>query len=142
MFCNWLNELYSYNMSCPIKVNSNSIEHTVHNSCYWVLELLCGICLILKTLKLTLKCTFAHHLLFWLVSFTSPTLAHTVPSILHEHLDPSYNLDRVCFRSRMKVRLSDRDIPRMDNWWHRQMVGTLSPNVTHECSFDQWHRLL
>ena len=28
-------------MSCPIKVNSDTIELTVHTSCYWVLDLLC-----------------------------------------------------------------------------------------------------
>ena len=28
-------------MLCPIKVNSNTIELTVHTSCYWVLGLLC-----------------------------------------------------------------------------------------------------
>ena len=28
-------------MSCPIKVNSNTIELTVHSSCYCVLDLLC-----------------------------------------------------------------------------------------------------
>ena len=28
-------------MSCPIKINSNTIELTVHNSRYWVLDLLC-----------------------------------------------------------------------------------------------------
>ena len=30
-----------YTMSCPIKVNSNTIELTVHTSCYCVLDLLC-----------------------------------------------------------------------------------------------------
>ena len=34
-------------MSCPIKVNSNSIELTVHTSCYWVLDLLC-VCVTVK----------------------------------------------------------------------------------------------
>ena len=29
------------NMLCTIKVNSNTIELTVHTSCYWVLDLLC-----------------------------------------------------------------------------------------------------
>ena len=29
-------------MSCPIKVNSNTIERKVHTYCYWVLDLLCG----------------------------------------------------------------------------------------------------
>ena len=28
-------------MSCPIKVNSNTIELTVHTSCYCFLDLLC-----------------------------------------------------------------------------------------------------
>ena len=28
-------------MLCPIKLNSNTIELTVHASCYWVLDLLC-----------------------------------------------------------------------------------------------------
>ena len=28
-------------MSCPIKVHSNTIELTVHSSCYCVLDLLC-----------------------------------------------------------------------------------------------------
>ena len=28
-------------MSCPIKVNSTTIEPTVHTSCYCVLDLLC-----------------------------------------------------------------------------------------------------
>ena len=28
-------------MLCPIEVNSNTIELTVHTSCYWVLDLLC-----------------------------------------------------------------------------------------------------
>ena len=28
-------------MLCPIKVNSNTIELTVHTSCYCVLDLLC-----------------------------------------------------------------------------------------------------
>ena len=28
-------------MSCPIKVNGNTIELTVHTSCYCVLDLLC-----------------------------------------------------------------------------------------------------
>ena len=30
-------------MSCPIKGNSNTIELTVHTSCYCVLDLLCVI---------------------------------------------------------------------------------------------------
>ena len=30
-------------MSCPIKANSNTIELTVHASCYWVLDLICVI---------------------------------------------------------------------------------------------------
>ena len=28
-------------MSCPIKVNSNTLELSVHTSCYCVLDLLC-----------------------------------------------------------------------------------------------------
>ena len=28
-------------MSCPIKVNSNTIELTVHTSCYCILNLIC-----------------------------------------------------------------------------------------------------
>ena len=38
-----INEIvYDINtMSCPIKVNSNTIELTVHTSCYCVLDLLC-----------------------------------------------------------------------------------------------------
>ena len=28
-------------MSCPIKINSNTIELTVHTSCYCALDLLC-----------------------------------------------------------------------------------------------------
>ena len=40
--------MYSHNeipccintMSCPIKVDSNTIELFVHTSCYWVLDLL------------------------------------------------------------------------------------------------------
>ena len=31
-------------MSCPIKVNSNTIELTVLTACYWVLDLLCVKC--------------------------------------------------------------------------------------------------
>ena len=30
-------------MSCPFKINSNTIELTVHTFCYWVLDLLCVI---------------------------------------------------------------------------------------------------
>ena len=30
-----------YTMWCPIKVNSNTIELTVHTSCFCVLDLLC-----------------------------------------------------------------------------------------------------
>ena len=30
-------------MSCPIKVNSNTVELTVHISCYCVLDILCVI---------------------------------------------------------------------------------------------------
>ena len=30
-------------MSCSMEVNSNTIELTVHTSCYWVLDLLCVI---------------------------------------------------------------------------------------------------
>ena len=33
-------------MLFPIKVNSNTIELTVHTSCYWVLDLLCVIILV------------------------------------------------------------------------------------------------
>ena len=29
------------NVFCPIIFNSNTIEITVHTSCYWVLDLLC-----------------------------------------------------------------------------------------------------
>ena len=31
-------------MLCTIKVNSNTIELTVHTSCYYVLDLLCVTC--------------------------------------------------------------------------------------------------
>ena len=37
---NILNDINT--MSCPIKVNSNTIELTVHTSCYCVLDLLCS----------------------------------------------------------------------------------------------------
>ena len=36
---NILNDINT--MSFPIKSNSNTIELTVHISCYWVLDLLC-----------------------------------------------------------------------------------------------------
>ena len=29
-------------MSCPIIFNSNTMELTMHTSCYWVLDLLCA----------------------------------------------------------------------------------------------------
>ena len=35
-------------MLCPIKVNSNTIELTIHTSCYCILDLLCGITFSLK----------------------------------------------------------------------------------------------
>ena len=44
-------------MSCPIKVNSNTIELTVHTSCYCVSDLLCVTFLVLDAdLNATLKC--------------------------------------------------------------------------------------
>ena len=38
-------------MLCPIKVNSNTIELTVHTSCYCVLDLLCVTSLSLKKME-------------------------------------------------------------------------------------------
>ena len=39
----WYNEiLYNINtVLCPVKINNNTIELTVHTFCYWVLDLLC-----------------------------------------------------------------------------------------------------
>ena len=39
------NEIVNFinTMSCPIKVNRNTIKLTMHTSCYWVLDLLCVI---------------------------------------------------------------------------------------------------
>ena len=46
---NILNDINT--MSCPIENNSNTIELTVHTSCYWVLDLLCVIVMIEKLAK-------------------------------------------------------------------------------------------
>ena len=35
-------------MSCPIKVNSNTIKLTMNTSCYWILDLLCVMTLCIK----------------------------------------------------------------------------------------------
>ena len=39
LLMNILNDINT--MLCPIKNNSNTIELTVHRTCYWVIDLLC-----------------------------------------------------------------------------------------------------
>ena len=45
-------------MSCPIKVNSNTIKLTAHTSCYCVLDLLCAIWYLVKFFNISKKSDF------------------------------------------------------------------------------------
>ena len=49
-------------MSCPIQVNSNTIELTVHDSCYCALDL--KLCVTLNCLPLLQKYNFTKFLIF------------------------------------------------------------------------------
>ena len=51
-------------MLCPTILNSNTIELTVHTSCYWVLDLLCVtcVCWILDSKTSILICGFLQQL--------------------------------------------------------------------------------
>ena len=44
-------------MSCPIKVNSNTIELIVHTSCYCILDLLCVLHVNWKPCKVNMDLT-------------------------------------------------------------------------------------
>ena len=49
-------------MSCPIKVNSNTIELTVQTSCYCILDLLCVIIKILELINGVSSVSDSQHL--------------------------------------------------------------------------------
>ena len=54
-------------MPCPIKVNSNTIELTVHTSTYCLLDLLCVTLLILQQLKSPFRMSLAMYVCMYFI---------------------------------------------------------------------------
>ena len=119
-------QIIKHTILCTIKVNSNTIELTVHTSCYCVLDLLCVKKLI-------------HRIFLILSVFSDLYLAQEVYNTYNITLFPIYGLTRHEVRLEVGTRLLTWCLT-STRMWIRLRNETFSPDPTNNFRLQRFYR--